>query len=130
MKVRKTQEGGWIVFTFSSFSPTEVTDQKQIEFSFWSDNQNLNAADKTERERRKTQNNYTGSFHKPEVVMFPLHFQGEFTKKVISDYNCSMLQLARDFKLLKHNCKRFPMFLNTVKRLPMLKHNCKRLLFK
>jgi len=27
---------------------------------------------------------------------------------------------ARDFLLLKHNCK----------RLPMLKHNCKRLLFK
>jgi len=69
------------VFTFSSFSPTEFTVQKQIEFSFWSDNQNLNAADKTERERRKTQSNYTGSFHKPEVVLSPLHFQGEFTKK-------------------------------------------------
>jgi len=41
---------------------------------------NLNAADKTEREGRKTQSNYTGSFHKPEVVMSPLHFQGEFTK--------------------------------------------------
>jgi len=39
-----------------------------------------------------------------------------------------MLQLARDFKSLKHNCKRFPMLMNTVKRLPMLKHNCKRLL--
>ena len=26
---------------------------------------------KTERERRKTQSNYTGSFHKPEVVMSP-----------------------------------------------------------
>jgi len=81
-----------------------------------------------ERERRKTQSKYTGSFHKPEVVLFPLHFQGEFTKNVISNYNCSMLQLARDFKLLKHNCKRFPMLRNTVKRLPMLKHNCKRLL--
>jgi len=33
-----------------------------------------------ERERRKIQSNYTGSFHKPEVVLFPLHFQGEFTK--------------------------------------------------
>jgi len=83
-----------------------------------------------ERERRKTQSNYTGSFHKPEVVLSPLHFQGEFTKNVISDYNCSLLQLARDFKLLKHNCKRFPMLKNTIKRLPMLKHNCKRLLFK
>jgi len=52
LKVRKTQEGGWIVLAFSSFSPTEVTDQKQIEFNFWSDNQNLNAADKTERKER------------------------------------------------------------------------------
>ena len=77
---------------------------------------------------KKDKSNYTCSFPKPEVVMSPLHFQGEFTKNVISDYNCSMLQLARDFKLLKHNCKRFPMLLNTVKRLPMLKHNCKRLL--
>jgi len=81
LKMRKTQEGGWIVLAFSSFSPTEVTDQKQIEFNFWGDVQNLNAADKNrERERRKTQSNYTGSFHKPEVVMSPLHFQGEFTK--------------------------------------------------
>ena len=90
----KHKKRGWIVFVFSSFSPTEVTDQKQIEFNFWSDNQNLNAADKNrererereierdrEREReRKTQSNYTGSFHKPEVVLSPLHLQGEFTK--------------------------------------------------
>jgi len=81
-----------------------------------------------ERERGKTQSNYTGSFHKSEVVLSPLHFQREFTRNVISDYNCSLLHLERDFKLLKHNCKRFPMLLNTVKRLPMLKHNCKRLL--
>jgi len=32
-------------------------------------------------ERRERQSNYTGSFHKPEVVLSPLHFQGEFTKK-------------------------------------------------
>jgi len=75
------------VLVFSSFSPTEVTGQKQLDYSFWSDVQILNAADKNterererERERRKTQNNYTGSFYKPEVVLFPLHFQGEFTK--------------------------------------------------
>ena len=49
----KHKKGGWIVFTFSSFSPTEVTDQKQIEFNFWSDNQNLNVADKIERERER-----------------------------------------------------------------------------
>jgi len=32
------------------------------------------------REKRETQSNYTGSFHKPEVVLSLLHFQGEFTK--------------------------------------------------
>jgi len=56
LKVRKTQEGGvggWIVFAFSSFSPTEVTVQKQIDFSFWSDNQNLNAVDKNREEREE-----------------------------------------------------------------------------
>jgi len=41
------------VLAFSSFSPTEGTVQKQIEFSFWSDNQNLNAADKTERKKEE-----------------------------------------------------------------------------
>jgi len=69
-----------------------------------------------ERERRRTQSNYTGFFHKPEIVLSPLHFPGEFTKNVISDYKCSLLKLARDFKLLKHNCKRFAMLLNTIKR--------------
>jgi len=58
MKVRKTQEGGWIVLVFSSFSPTEVTGQKQLDYNFWSDVQILNAADKNrererERERRR-----------------------------------------------------------------------------
>ena len=33
-----------------------------------------------EKRRSKTQEIYTGSFHKPEVVLSPLHFQGEFTK--------------------------------------------------
>jgi len=33
-----------------------------------------------DKERRKTQSNYTGSFHKLEVVLSPLHLQGEFTK--------------------------------------------------
>jgi len=39
-----------------------------------------------------------------------------------------MLQLARDFKLLKHTSKRFPKLKHTSKRLLMLKHNSKRLL--
>ena len=34
-----------------------------------------------EREREKRHSNYTGSFHKPKVVLSPLHFQGEFTNK-------------------------------------------------
>jgi len=29
--------GGGIVLAFSSISPTEVTDQKQLDYSFWSD---------------------------------------------------------------------------------------------
>jgi len=32
-----------------------------------------------ERERER-ESNYKGSFHKLEVVLSPLHFQGEFTK--------------------------------------------------
>ena len=58
-----------------AFSPTEVTDQKQLDYNFWRDVDILNAADKNrEKKRRKTQNKYTSSFHKPEVVLSPLHF--------------------------------------------------------
>ena len=71
----KHKKGGWIVFAFSSFSPTEVTVQKQIEFSFWRDNQNLNAVDKNrEIEKKDTKQLYR--FHKPEVALSPLYFQG------------------------------------------------------
>jgi len=68
---KNPRRGGWIVLAFSSFSPTEVTDQKQLEYNFWSNVQILEAADKIERERerkKKDTSNYTGSFHKPEVV--------------------------------------------------------------
>jgi len=82
-----------------------------------------------ERERRKKPSNYTGSFHKPEVVLSPCTSK-ESSLKSIFDYNCSLLKLTRDFKLLKHNWKRFRMLKNKIKRLPMLKHNCKILLFK
>jgi len=55
---------------FSSFSPTEVTYHKKLEYNIWSDVQILGAADKTERGRKKKDtSNYTGSFHKPEVVL-------------------------------------------------------------
>jgi len=47
--------GGWIVVSFSFLLKTKVIVQKQIEFNFWSEVQNLNAADKyRERERHKT----------------------------------------------------------------------------
>ena len=31
---KNTRRGGWIVLAFSSFPPTEVTGQKQLEYSF------------------------------------------------------------------------------------------------
>ena len=92
-------------------------------FSYWShwweavrvhlltDVQILNAADKNrerERERRETQSNYTGSFHKPEVVLSPLHFQGDFTNNVISNYKYSSTQ-ARDFQCSSTQPRDFPM---------------------
>jgi len=42
---KNTRREGWIVLAFSSLK-TEVTDQKLIEFRFWCNVQNLNAADK------------------------------------------------------------------------------------
>jgi len=41
------------MLAFSSFSPTEVTGQKQLEYNFWIDVQILNAADKNREEREK-----------------------------------------------------------------------------
>jgi len=72
---------------------------------------------KTERRREERHKAiYIGSFHKSEVVLSPLHFQGEFTK-------CNIW-----LQMLKHNCKRLLMLKNTIKRLLMLKHRSKRLL--
>ena len=67
----KTQEEGWIVLTFSSISPSEITDQKQLEYNFWSDVQILGAADKLEREKEERHKQLyrflpqTGSSHVP-----------------------------------------------------------------
>jgi len=47
-----------------------------------------------DKEKRKKQNNYPGSFHNPEVVQFPCHLQEIF------HYNLTRLQL------LKHTRKR------------------------
>jgi len=61
---------------------------------------------KSAKNERRTQAIYTGSFHNPEVVLSPLHFQGEFHYNVISNY-----------KLLKHTSKRLPLLNHTRKRL-------------
>jgi len=101
-------KGGWIVFIFSSFSLTEVTDQKQIEFSFWS-------------HRFLPQ---TGSSLVPLALPRRVHYECNIWLQLLK------LQLARDFKLLKHNRKRFPMLKHNRKRLLLLKHTSKRLLIK
>ena len=81
MKVRKTtRRGGWIVFSKTSSlrseelflgSESEVV-QSLSEFRVFVQQINEN------NRGRKNTSNYTGSFHKPEVVLSPLHFQGEF----------------------------------------------------
>jgi len=63
-----------------------------------------------EREKKDTKQLYM-FFPQTGSSLVPLALP-RFTKNVISDYNCSLLQLARYFKLLKHNCKRFLMLLN------------------
>jgi len=81
MKVRKTtRRGGWIVFLDTSSFTFYIT---VLRFRVWSSSesewvQSLCAADKVKNRRRKNINSYTGSFHKPEVVLSSLHFQGEF----------------------------------------------------
>jgi len=113
----KYKKRGWIVLAFSSFFPIEVTNQKQLDYSFWRDVQILTVADKNrEREKKDTKQLYmflpqTGSSLVPLALLRRVH------SNVISDYKWSLLKLARDFKLLKHNNKRFPMLLNTIKRL-------------
>jgi len=82
-RLEKHKKGGLNCVFFFFVSPTDVTVHKRITISFWNSDQNLNMQQikiQSKRERRKTQSSYTGSFHKPEVVLSPLHFQGEFTK--------------------------------------------------
>ena len=79
--------------------------------------QSLCAADNVKNRRRKNTINYTGSFHKPEVVLSSLHFQGEFHKHVISNY-----------KLLNHTRKRLIFAQGQLQETSMLNHNWKRLL--
>ena len=74
----KPQEGGGglncVYKNFSSLRSEELFPGLESEVV-----QSLSAADNKQKNReRKNTSNYTGSFHKPEVVLSPLHFQGEF----------------------------------------------------
>jgi len=107
----KHKKGGLNCVFFFFVSPTDVTVQKQLTISFWSSDQRLNVQRikrQSKRERRKTQSNYTSSFQKPEVVLSPLHFQGDFTNNVISNYKYSSTQ-ARDFQCSSTQARDFPM---------------------
>jgi len=79
LKVRKnTRRGeGGLNCVFKNFSflryETCSQGQSQIEFRVL-----MQRIDSKSAEKERTQSNYTGSFHKPEVVLSPLHFQGEF----------------------------------------------------
>ena len=80
VKVRKTtRRGGWIVFLKTSsftFWRTVLTESEVVqslsEFRVFV--QRINVKNRG----RKNTSNYTGSFYKSEVVLSPLHFQGEF----------------------------------------------------
>ena len=81
LKVRKTtRRGGWIVFLETSSlrseelfsgSESEVVESLSELRVFV---QRINVKNR----RRNNTSSYTGSFHKPEVVLSSLHFQGEF----------------------------------------------------
>ena len=114
VKVRKTtRRGGWIVFLeTSSFTFYRTV----LRFRVWVSSESLQRINVKNR-RRKNTGNYTGSFHKPEIVLSPLHFQGEFHKNVISNY-----------KLLNHTRKRLIFAQGQLQETSMLNHNWKRLL--
>jgi len=84
MKVGKTQEGGVELFFQNRFFLAKINIVLRIRVWKRSESEQSSefecAADKNKRarERRRTQAIYTGSFHNPEVVLSPLHFQGEF----------------------------------------------------
>ena len=66
----KNHKKGGLNCVFGNFFFNVLNDCPQV--------QSLCTADKVKNRRRKNTNNYTGSFHKPEVVLSSLHFQGEF----------------------------------------------------
>ena len=80
---KNTRRGGWIMLDFSSiFSKMQEhlwSEARRIT-SELGDQECMQRNRNRDKGRRKTQAIYTGSFHKPEVVLCPLHFQREFTK--------------------------------------------------
>ena len=120
LKVRKnTRRGGWIVFSkTSSLRSEELFSGSESEVV-----QNLSEFRvsvqriKEKNRGRKNTSNYTGSFHKPEVVLFPLHFQWEFHQNVMSNY-----------KLLNHTRNRLLNTQGQLQETSMLNHTWKRLL--
>jgi len=87
VKGRKTQEGGvelcFILNNRFLFSKTQnQNDQKLVGHLLKILFRSVCSGMKKQREKRRsrTQKIYTGSFHNSEVVLSPLHFQGEFTK--------------------------------------------------
>ena len=112
---KNTRRGGWIVLAFSSFS-LKLEHRPEVPLLKWYSKLELQQRRSKRKREERHKAIYLGSFHKPEVVMSPLHFQGEFTK-------CNIW-----LQMLKHNCKRLLMLKNTIKRLLMLKHTSKRLL--
>jgi len=105
---KNTRRGGWIVLAFSSFSPTEVTDQKQLKYSFWSDVQILDATDKTERKKEEGHKQLYRFVPQTGSSLVPLALSRKVYYNVISDYKCSLLNLARDFKCSSTTAKDFP----------------------
>ena len=82
MKVRKTtRRGGWIVFSKTSSLRSEelFSGSKSEVVQSLSEFRVLEQRIISKRaEKKKNTSNYTGFFHKPEVFLSPLHFQGEF----------------------------------------------------
>jgi len=77
---KNTRRGGLncVLKNFSSLSIRTV-----LRFRVWSSSESEWVQSLVQRiivknRERKNTSNYIGSFHKPEVVLSPLHFQGEF----------------------------------------------------
>ena len=78
---KKTQEGG-VELCFQKLFRS-LRWRTVLRFRVWSNSESAWVQSRVQRievknRERKNTSNYTGSFHKPEVVLSSLHFQGEF----------------------------------------------------